>query len=99
MRKDRPQTPDGRYFVAARRFAAVHKSVSAGRRRSDARLIKTLMQARMAMRSVRYSGSGTRAAFDRVLIDAAKIAHWAKRGRCGGDDGASQISAGRASDL
>ncbi len=69
IRKDRPHTPDGRYFVARGRLRrCTNPALSDSARR---RLIKQLVQARMAGRDGADEGA-QRAAAEQVM--AAKIA-------------------------
>lgn len=86
IRKDHPHTPDGRYFVARgelRRCTNPALDDSARRR-----LIKTLMQARMAERRADSEAAYAQARAD---IQAAKVA-LGEAGPVWWDDGAEDFS-------
>ncbi|MBU1175329.1 MAG: hypothetical protein KKH72_07985 [Alphaproteobacteria bacterium] len=81
-RKDYPRTPDGRYFVAkGRLWRCTDPRLGDSERR---RLVKQLMQARLA---VRNASSEAQAQAARACVDAAKIA-LGERGPVWWDDNA-----------
>ena len=81
-RKDYPETPDGRYFVAkGRLWRKTDPRLDEGTRRAA---VKALMQARRAMRDVRTEEE-TRST--RARVDAAKR-DLGERGPVWWDDGA-----------
>ena len=84
---DHPDTPDGRYFVAAGRlWRRSDPSLDEGAR---AAAVRDLMAARRAVRDAKGDGEAVRAA--RARVDAAKRA-LGERGPVWWDDGAPDLT-------